>query len=170
MGFGQHGQTVVHRMRARQTAAFKTHAAQIGVRFHHAFHGGGYHFVFYGRHGFAPVFQQCFVTEFGQRERGRRHFRPGHGVRAAVGAGARFKPGGQCVADARGQQAHRCVGHHFGVHQHAFGIVGEEQVGFKLARIGVNHGQRGTRRIGGGDGGAHDHGQACVIGNCFGRI
>ena len=91
----------MHRVSRRQPAAFKTNAAQIGVRFNHALQRRGYYMLFGGKHRFFAFFQQGVVAQFSQCQRRLGALAARHGGRAATRASTRFKPGCQRIADTR---------------------------------------------------------------------
>ena len=102
--------------------------------------------------------QQGVQAQLGQGHGGSGDLSAGAVGRAADLAGPGLEVGGQGVAHAGHGEAHRGLGDDVGVHQHHVGVGGEEQVLLKHPRVGVDDGQGGAGRVGGGDGGADEHG------------
>ena len=57
MGVRDGRYAVMNRVRRRETTAFETHAAQIGVGFHHPLQRRGDHVLFGGQHRFFTLFE-----------------------------------------------------------------------------------------------------------------
>lgn len=146
------GQPVVDSMGCRQAAALKAHAAQVRVGFDNALKRRGDDVLFGRQHRFFSLLKQRVVAQLGKRQRGLGAFAARHGGGTATRAGARFKPGGQRIANAGCQQARRGARHNLRVDDNDIRVVRQHQVAVELAAVGINHRKRAARRVGGGDG------------------
>ena len=157
MGIRNRGQAVVDSVRSRQAAAFKPDAAQVGVGFNHPFQRRRHNVLLCRQHRFFTLFNQRVVAQFSQRQRRLGAFTARHGGRAAAGAGTRFKPGRQRIADTGCQQACRGPSNDLRVNNHHVRVARQHQIAIKLAIIGIDDRECAARRIGRGNRRRNNH-------------
>ena len=146
------GKTIVNSVGGCQPAVFKAQPREQRVRLNYGFHCGRDPFFGNGDIGAVPPLKQCFFAGAGNRQSGKSRIAADHGFSMRPRHCLRFNPGGQAIGNAGGKEPCRRTGADCGIHQHQIGIFAVEAIALKYAAVRVDHRQRATGSIGGGNG------------------